>query len=164
MLLPLLVGVSLAAKQSPSGVLMPFGLATVIGGTVTTIGTSTNLLVVSVARDLGVRPFGMFDFALPIALVGSVGIVFLWLVGPRLLPQRQLADRRRRRTACSARSSTSTKTARSPARRWPQIRSQVGGRTARARRASRRGAAGAAADPARQGRRPPARAATRRRG
>ena len=88
MLLPILVGVTLSAKASPSGVLLPFGLATVIGGTVTTIGTSTNLLVVSVARDLGVRNFGMFDFALPIALVGFFGILFLWLVAPRLLPQR----------------------------------------------------------------------------
>ncbi|MDP3082810.1 MAG: SLC13 family permease [Rubrivivax sp.] len=88
MLLPLLVGVTLSAKQSPAGVLMPFGLATVIGGTVTTIGTSTNLLVVSVARDMGVRPLGMFDFALPIVLVGGVGIIYLWLIAPRLLPQR----------------------------------------------------------------------------
>jgi di/tricarboxylate transporter len=62
-----LVGVTLSAKTSPSAVLMPFGLATVIGGTVTTIGTSTNLRVVSVARDLGVREFGMFNFALPMA-------------------------------------------------------------------------------------------------
>src|SRR3990170_1953701 len=89
MLLPILVGVTLSAKAPPSGVLMPFGLATVIGGTVTTIGTSTNLLVVSVARDLGVREFGVFDFALPIALVGVFGIAFLWLVAPRLLPARQ---------------------------------------------------------------------------
>ncbi len=88
MLLPILVGVTLSAKASPSGVLMPFGLATVIGGTMTTIGTSTNLLVVSVARDMGVRNFGMFDFALPIALVGFFGILYLWLVAPRLLPQR----------------------------------------------------------------------------
>jgi di/tricarboxylate transporter len=88
MLLPILVGVTLSAKAPPSGVLMPFGLATVIGGTVTTIGTSTNLLVVSVARDLGVREFGVFDFALPIALVGVFGIAFLWLVAPRLLPAR----------------------------------------------------------------------------
>ncbi len=88
MLLPILVGVTLSAKSSPSGVLMPFGLATVIGGTMTTIGTSTNLLVVSVARDMGVRNFGMFDFALPIALVGFFGILYLWLVAPRLLPQR----------------------------------------------------------------------------
>jgi di/tricarboxylate transporter len=89
MLLPILVGVTLSAKSSPSGVLLPFGLATVIGGTATTIGTSTNLLVVSVARDMGVRDFGMFDFALPVALVGCAGIAFLWLVAPRLLPARQ---------------------------------------------------------------------------
>ena len=88
MFLPLLVGVTLSAKQGPATVLMPFGLATVIGGTVTTIGTSTNLLVVSVARDLGVRPLGMFEFALPIVLVGSIGILYLWLIAPRLLPQR----------------------------------------------------------------------------
>jgi di/tricarboxylate transporter len=88
MLLPILVGVTLSAKASPSGVLMPFGLATVIGGAATTIGTSTNLLVVSVARDMGVRSFGVFDFALPMALVGSVGIVYLWLLAPRLLPAR----------------------------------------------------------------------------
>jgi di/tricarboxylate transporter len=88
MLLPILVGVTLRAKASPSGVLMPFGLATVIGGTMTTIGTSTNLLVVSVARDMGVRTFGVFDFALPMALVGCIGIAYLWIVAPRLLPKR----------------------------------------------------------------------------
>ncbi len=88
MLLPILVAVTLRAKASPSSVLMSFGLATVIGGTVTTIGTSTNLLVVSVAHDLGVRSFGMFDFALPVTLVGLMGIAFLWLVGPKLLPAR----------------------------------------------------------------------------
>ncbi|HEY5635523.1 MAG TPA: SLC13 family permease [Burkholderiales bacterium] len=97
-LLPILVGVMLGAKSSPSGVLMPFGLATIIGGSITTIGTSTNLLVVSVARDLGVRPFAMFDFALPLAIVGLGGIVFLWLVAPRLLPKRAspISDRTER--------------------------------------------------------------------
>lgn len=89
MLLPVLVGVALSAQQSPSTILMPFGLATVIGGAITTIGTSTNLLVVSVAHDLGVRPFGIFDFALPMALVGIGGIAFLSIVGPRLLPTRR---------------------------------------------------------------------------
>ena len=98
MLLPILVAVTLGSRTPPSGVLMPFGLATVIGGSVTTIGTSTNLLVVAVARDLGVGPFAMFDFALPIALVGLAGIVFLWLAGPRLLPEREapLSDRSER--------------------------------------------------------------------
>ena len=86
MLLPILIAVTMDSMTPPSGVLIPFGLETVIGGSVTTIGTSTNLLVVSVARDLRVGPFEMFDFALPLALAGIGGIAFLWLAGPRLLP------------------------------------------------------------------------------
>jgi di/tricarboxylate transporter len=89
LLMPVLVGVSLRNKQSSYGVLMPMGLATLIGGTTTTIGTSTNLLVVSVAADMGLRRMGMFDFIVPAAAAGTVGIVFLWLVAPRLLPKRQ---------------------------------------------------------------------------
>lgn len=88
-MLPLLIGVTLKAGVAPSSVLMPFGLSTVIGGAMTTIGTSTNLLVVSVASDLGVGPLGMFDFMLPIGLVGLMGIAFLWLAGPRLMPARR---------------------------------------------------------------------------
>lgn len=89
LLMPVLVSVSIRNKKSPSGVLMPMGLATLIGGTATTIGTSTNLLVVSVAADMGLRPIGMFDFIVPAAAAGSVGILFLWLVAPRLLPDRE---------------------------------------------------------------------------
>ncbi|MEK6594489.1 MAG: SLC13 family permease [Pseudomonadota bacterium] len=89
MLLPILIGVSLRSKQSSSGILMPMGLATLLGGMATTIGTSTNLLVVGIASDLGLRRFGMFDFALPVVVAGSFGILYLWLIAPRLLPQRQ---------------------------------------------------------------------------
>lgn len=88
LLMPILVGVSLRAKIPVSGVMLPMGYATILGGMSTTIGTSTNLLVVGIARDTGVRDFGMFDFMLPVAIVGSVGILFLWIVAPRLLPER----------------------------------------------------------------------------
>jgi di/tricarboxylate transporter len=88
LLLPILVGVSLKSEVRASSVLMPMGFATLIGGMATTIGTSTNLLVVSVAADLGVRRFGMFDFAPPVVAAGVVGFAYLWLVAPRLLPQR----------------------------------------------------------------------------
>ncbi|MEO8007657.1 MAG: SLC13 family permease, partial [Betaproteobacteria bacterium] len=89
LLMPVLVSASMRNKQSPSGVLMPMGMATLIGGTATTIGTSTNLLVVSVAADMGLRRIGMFDFIVPAAAAGAVGIIFLWLVAPRLLPKRE---------------------------------------------------------------------------
>ncbi len=91
LLLPILVSVSLRAGTSASGILMPMGLATLVGGMATTIGTSTNLLVVSVAADLGLRRFGMFDFFVPAIIAGSLGVLYLWLVAPRLLPERQTA-------------------------------------------------------------------------
>ncbi|MEW6329910.1 MAG: SLC13 family permease [Pseudomonadota bacterium] len=94
LLLPILISVSLRAKTAASGILMPMGLATLIGGMGTTIGTSTNLLVVAVAADMGLPRFGMFDFLLPAAIAGGAGILYLWLIAPRLLPERQarLAD------------------------------------------------------------------------
>ena len=89
MLLPVLVAASLRSRTPPSGVLMPMGLATLLGGMATTIGTSTNLLVVGIAADLGERRFEMFDFTLPVLIAGSAGLVFLWLVAPRMLPDRK---------------------------------------------------------------------------
>ena len=88
LLMPILVGVSLRTKFPVSNVMMPMGFAAIIGGMSTTIGTSTNLLVVGLARDTGIRDFSMFDFMLPVAIVGGIGILFLWLIAPRLLPER----------------------------------------------------------------------------
>lgn len=90
LLLPILISVCLSTKTSPSGVLMPMGFATLLGGMSTTIGTSTNLLVVSVAADLGLPRMGMFEFALPAVLASTIGILYLWLIAPRLLPERKI--------------------------------------------------------------------------
>ena len=68
---------------------MPMGFATLIGGMCTTIGTSTNLLVVSVAADLGLETFGMFDFALPATIAALAGLAYLWLIAPRILEERE---------------------------------------------------------------------------
>ncbi|MCC5864826.1 MAG: hypothetical protein JJU31_06915 [Wenzhouxiangella sp.] len=90
MLLPILIGVAIRTGQSPSGILLPVGLISIVGGMSTTIGTSTNLLVVSVAADMGVASFQMFDFILPAAIAGTVAVLYLWLIAPRLLPERQV--------------------------------------------------------------------------
>jgi di/tricarboxylate transporter len=94
LLLPILVSVALRTGTPASGVLMPMGFATLVGGMSTTIGTSTNLLVISVAADLGLRELGMFDFVVPVAVAGGIALLYLWLVAPRLLPNRDsgLAD------------------------------------------------------------------------
>ncbi|BAN68374.1 Na+:sulfate symporter [endosymbiont of unidentified scaly snail isolate Monju] len=94
LLLPILVSVSLRTGNAASRVLMPMGFATLLGGMATTIGTSTNLLVVSVAAEMGLERFGMFDFLLPVSIAGGAGLLYLWLIAPRLLPARdsQLGD------------------------------------------------------------------------
>ena len=88
LMLPMLIGAAVRSNRSSSGVLLPMGLATLIGGMGTTIGTSTNLLVVSVAADMGMERFAMFDFMLPVAMAASVAIIYLWLVAPHLIPKR----------------------------------------------------------------------------
>ncbi|TVQ34243.1 MAG: SLC13 family permease, partial [Wenzhouxiangella sp.] len=90
MLLPILIGVALRTGQSPSSMLLPVGLVSIVGGMTTTIGTSTNLLVVGVAADMGVATFQMFDFLIPASIAAAVAVLYLWLVAPRLLPERQV--------------------------------------------------------------------------
>jgi len=89
LMLPILIGVAVKTGTSPSGMLMPMGFASIVGGMATTIGTSTNLLVVNVAADMGMEAFNMFDFAGPVLIAGFVAVLYLWLVAPRILPQRQ---------------------------------------------------------------------------
>jgi di/tricarboxylate transporter len=89
MLLPMLVGVAVRNKLLPSSMLMPVGFATLLGGMATTIGTSSNLLVASLAADLSTVEFRMFSFTLPVVVVGGIGLLYLWLIAPRLLPNRQ---------------------------------------------------------------------------
>nr|WP_321256829.1 SLC13 family permease [uncultured Pseudodesulfovibrio sp.] len=91
LLLPVLISVSLKTGESATPILMPMGFSTLLGGTSTTIGTSTNLLVVAVATEMGLKKFSMFDFAVPAVLAGSIGILYLWLIAPRLLSKRKIA-------------------------------------------------------------------------
>ena len=68
-----------------SKTLIPLNAAVLIGGMATTIGTSTNILVVSIATDLGMAPMSVFHYT-PIVLVAAlVALPYLWLVMPRLL-------------------------------------------------------------------------------
>ncbi len=74
---------------SPSKVLIPLSYITILGGTITLVGTSTNLVVNGFVVDAGYPSLGMFDFTMvgiPIAIVGILYIVF---IGSRLLPDRK---------------------------------------------------------------------------
>jgi di/tricarboxylate transporter len=88
LMIPLLTGVALRSGTSPAKLLMPMTFAAQIGGMGTPIGTSLNLLVIGSAATLGVPRFHMFDFFAPAALAAIPGLLYLWLVAPRLLPDR----------------------------------------------------------------------------
>ncbi len=89
LMMPILVSVALRTSSTPTKSLLPMNYAVLIGGMATTIGTSTNLLVVSIAADLGMRRFGVFDFFHVAALAAIGGLLYVWLVLPRLLPARE---------------------------------------------------------------------------
>jgi di/tricarboxylate transporter len=88
-LFPVLLACAMRSKTSPSQVLLPLNYAVLIGGMATTIGTSTNLLAVGVATNLGIGPFQLFDLTPPVLFAGSLGLLFVWLAGPYLLPDRK---------------------------------------------------------------------------
>jgi di/tricarboxylate transporter len=73
---------------APSQLLMPLSYVTILGGMLTVIGTSTNVLASSLVEDLGYEPFGLFDFTLVGLITGAIGLAYLAFVAPRWLPQR----------------------------------------------------------------------------
>lgn len=89
LMLPILIGVGLRTSTSSTGTLLPMGFASIVGGMSTTIGTSTNLLVVNVAADMGMDTFNMFDFLGPASIGAGFAMLYLWLLAPRMVPQRQ---------------------------------------------------------------------------
>ena len=98
LLLPILVALAGKGLMASSKTLMPINAAVLIGGMATTIGTSTNILVVSIASDIGMRPLGVFEFT-PIVLIAALfALPYLWLVMPRLLRDNSVVPDNIRRT------------------------------------------------------------------
>lgn len=87
--LPILLGAAREIKVSASKILMPISFASMFGGVCTLIGTSTNILVSSIAEKQGLPPFSMFEFA-PLGLIMfAVGTTYMLLVGIKLIPERR---------------------------------------------------------------------------
>jgi len=82
------IGLARRIRISPSRLLMPLAFSSILGGTCTLIGTSTNVAVSGVILRLGMKPLGMFEF-LPVGLlILTCGILYMTFVGSRLLSGR----------------------------------------------------------------------------
>ena len=98
-MLPIFMQLSKQLSITPSKLMIPLSYMTILGGTITLVGTSTNLVVDGVAQKAGMEPFGIFELT-PIGLVVALtGLIYLALFSSRLLPARDsmsslLSDRK----------------------------------------------------------------------
>ena len=87
--MPVAIWMSRQSGRSPSYLLMPLAFGSLLGGMLTLIGTPPNLIIAGYRAEAGEAPFGMFDF-LPVGVaVTLAGVVFIALLGWRLVPRRQ---------------------------------------------------------------------------
>jgi di/tricarboxylate transporter len=87
-LLPMVTDLAERGGTSPSKLLLPLSYASMFGGMLTLIGTSTNILASELSADLLGRPFGMFEFTALGLVVSVVGVVYLMTIGRRITPER----------------------------------------------------------------------------
>ncbi len=88
MFIPIMQALAARVGRAASSVMIPLSFVAVLGGMGTLIGSSTNLLVSGEIGELGLQPFGFFDFSVPGMVLASVGFFYSLLIAPRLLPSR----------------------------------------------------------------------------
>ena len=87
--MPVSIRLAQKYKMSPSKMLIPLSYAAILGGTLTLVGTSTNLLVNSIyIKTPNVEPMGMFEFLKYGILLMTVGLMYILFIAPMILPSR----------------------------------------------------------------------------
>jgi di/tricarboxylate transporter len=87
-IIPMVLGLSRKFGVAPSRLFMPISFGSQLGGTLTLIGTSTNLLVAGLVLDLGLERIRLFDITPPALIMTGVGVIYLLTVGRWLTPVR----------------------------------------------------------------------------
>ncbi|MEL7645632.1 MAG: SLC13 family permease [Anaerolineaceae bacterium] len=93
--LPVTLSVSKKLKQHPSKMLMSMAFAAILSSSMTAIATSTNLVVSGLLTSYGLEPMGIFELTpigIPILLVG---LVYMYFIGRKMIPERELEDNNR---------------------------------------------------------------------
>lgn len=90
--IPLVIDLCRRFHVSPSKFMLPLSYASIAGGTLTVIGTSTNLLVSGIAEDYGLPPFHMFEFTSLGIILLAVGLVYVLFASPYMLPTRSTPE------------------------------------------------------------------------
>ena len=88
MFLPVIIGLAAKAKIAPSKLLMPLAFGAILGGSCTLIGTSTNLAVSGAITRYGLPPFSMFELTAVGVVTFGAGMLYMMLIGRRMLPNR----------------------------------------------------------------------------
>lgn len=94
--LPIMIGVARRTSLALSRVLMPLAFASILAGSVTLIGTSTNLVISSQLPRYGLARIGFFELAPVGAAITILGLLYLFFLAPRLVPdrgEREMTDR-----------------------------------------------------------------------
>jgi di/tricarboxylate transporter len=91
LMMPVAIQSALKAKRSPATILMPLSFGSILGGLVTLIGTPPNVIIATYRGQVNGEPFGMFDFTPVGATVAVVGVIYVALIGWRLIPRSRRA-------------------------------------------------------------------------
>ncbi|MEM9434869.1 MAG: SLC13 family permease [Pseudomonadota bacterium] len=92
LLMPVDIQTARKASRAPGLSLMPLSFATILGGMVTLIGTPPNIIIASIRQDALGEPFRMFDFAPVGGVTALAGLLFVAVIGWRLIPQKEGAQ------------------------------------------------------------------------
>lgn len=91
-MVPVLLGLARERGVPASRFFMPMSFASQMGGTLTLVGTSTNLVIAGLVLQLGLPRIGLFDITPPALILTALGLVYLLTIGRRLVPDRDVEE------------------------------------------------------------------------